>query len=482
MNFPPASLQAELKLPVARWGGNATTRYNYLLDTSNRASDWYFEDIPNSVADPSALPGGSSADQFIEQNRAGQSATVRFYDLDNEPDIWFATHRDVHSRGAGYDEMLAKTESIAGAIKEADPRAQTLGPVGWGWSSLFYSGLDQQTCALQPCGAVPPDEAAHGGVPFAAWYLQQLAAYQKKTGVRLLNYFDNHWYPQEPGVTSEADDPATQALRLRSTRMLWDPTYTDESWINQPVMAIPRMKQLVAQNYPGTKVAISEYNWGALDKIDGGLAEADVLGIFGREGLNLATLWGPPNPTDPGAFAFRMYLDYDGQGSAFGNTSVSATSADQGQLSVYAAQRGRGHALTIMVINKTTGDLASPLSVTGLAPSASAQVYQYGQAGPTAIAHQPDQQFSHGQATVTFPAYSITEFVIPAAGLAHHAAHLPPATAHPAAGLTGTGQAVAMPAVPATRGGPAGAFLHAVGYRGRRVADGWNPRAMPRAR
>jgi hypothetical protein len=38
---------------------------------------------------------------------------VRFYDLDNEPDIWFATHRDVHPVGPGYDEMLSKTESIA---------------------------------------------------------------------------------------------------------------------------------------------------------------------------------------------------------------------------------------------------------------------------------------------------------------------------------------------------------------------------------
>ena len=28
------------------------------------------------------------------------------------------------------------------------------------------------------------------------------------------------------------NDPATNALRLRSTRALWDPSYVDESWIN----------------------------------------------------------------------------------------------------------------------------------------------------------------------------------------------------------------------------------------------------------
>jgi hypothetical protein len=78
---------------------------------------------------------------------------------------------------------------------------------------------------------------------------------------------------------------------------------------------------------------------------------ADVLGIFGREGLNLATLWAPPSPTDPGAFAFRMYRNYDGQGAAFGDTSVAASSADQGQLAIYAARRGGDGVLTLIIIN-----------------------------------------------------------------------------------------------------------------------------------
>ena len=52
---------------------------------------------------------------------------VRFYDLDNEPDIWFATHRDVHPVGAGYAEMLSKTESIALAIKAAGSVGPDLG-------------------------------------------------------------------------------------------------------------------------------------------------------------------------------------------------------------------------------------------------------------------------------------------------------------------------------------------------------------------
>ncbi|MFR0359545.1 glycoside hydrolase family 44 protein [Streptomyces sediminimaris] len=500
MNFPEETLAKELRLPVGRWGGNATSRYNYTNDAYNAGSDWYFEDL-HYDNDTSALPDGSQADKFVEQNRRTGTDTlmtvpmtgwaaagrdngcgfsiakygpqqgsdaqwrpdcgngkkpdgtlitgndpadtstpagadfvkgwvqyldrtyggagnggVRFYNLDNEPDLWHATHRDVHPAGVGYDELRDSTYATAAAVKDADPSAQTLGPVGWGFNSLIYSGLDQQKCSEQGggCWSDPPDRAAHGGVQFAPWYLQQMKAYQQAHGRRILDYFDEHIYPQQSGVSGSADDAATQALRLRSTRQLWDPSYVDESWINQPIQFIPRMHSLVDQNYPGTKLAISEYNWGALDQVDGGLAEADVLGIFGREGLDLATLWSPPKATDPGAYAFRMYRNYDGKGGAFGDTAVHAASADQDKLSVYAAERSTDHATTVMVVNKTTGDLTAPVTLTsGSTLPAAAQVYRYGQADPAAIEHAADQPLSGGSFTATFPAYSVTEYVVP---------------------------------------------------------------------
>lgn len=561
MNYADASLEKELKLPLDRWGGNATTRYNYLNSTSNRASDWYFENIPDDVADPSALPDGSAADQFVEKDRdagadtimtvpligwvpksreqtcgfsvakyGAQAATdpydadcgngvaadgtditgndpadtstpagadyvsdwvkyldgkygdagsggVKYYDLDNEPDIWHQTHRDVHPDGAGDDEMRDSTYSIAGALKAADPQAKTLGPVGWGWNSLILSGLDQQVCNEQggDCWSNPPDQAAHGGVPYGEWYLQQMAAYEKEHGTRILDYYDNHWYPQGTGITSGAEDAATQALRLRSTRQLWDPDYVDESWINQAVDLIPRMKSMVDQDYPGTRTAISEYNWGALDHIDGGLAEADVLGIFGREGLDLATLWSPPAPTDPGAYAFRMYLNYDGNGSSFGDTSVSASSADPDQASVFAARRSSDGALTLMVVNKSTSDLTAPLSVTGLQGSAQAQVYQYGQSDLTSIAHLPDQAIDDGKATLTLPAYSITELVVPAAQTSGHAAEQSGRTAAKAAAGHSASDPADRPDSAAGKVPPAHAVSTAHAHPVTSTSLGWTP-------
>ncbi len=51
---------------VDRWGGNATSRYNWKVDTRSVGSDWYFMSFTNDDGiDPSQLPNGSSADQFL---------------------------------------------------------------------------------------------------------------------------------------------------------------------------------------------------------------------------------------------------------------------------------------------------------------------------------------------------------------------------------------------------------------------------------
>ena len=159
--------------------------------------------------------------------RYGSAANggVAYYNLDNEPMLWNSTHRDVHPDPTSYDELRDRTWLYAPAIKAADPTAQTLGPVLWGWCAYFYSALDG-------CGSAPttrPMATRH----FVPWYLQQMQAYEQAHGVRILDYLDLHYYPQATGVSlSPAGNAATQALRLRSTRSLWDPTYMDESWID----------------------------------------------------------------------------------------------------------------------------------------------------------------------------------------------------------------------------------------------------------
>lgn len=363
-----------------------------------------------SIAVTSAF-AQSMVSHLVQAHGDAAHGGVRSYEIDNEPTLWNSTHVDVHPNPLTYDELWQKSSATALAIKTADPAATVDGPGDWGWCAYFYAADDPGGCGNGP------DRRAHGDLPLAAWYLQQFHSYEQAHGLRLLDYFDEHFYPQESGVAlANAGDAATQALRLRSTRALWDPSYTDESWTADlglgPVQLIPRMKQWVAQYYPGTKIAISEYNWGGLESMNGALAQADVLGIFGREGVDRAQLWSPPTSSQPGAFAFRIYRNYDGHGGIFGDVGVQATSTDQGQLAVYAAQRSLDGALTVVVVNKTGNDLTSTLSVRN-ANAASASVYSYGPANLGAITRGADEAFTSGSLTRSYAANSITLLVVP---------------------------------------------------------------------
>jgi hypothetical protein len=332
---------------------------------------------------------------------------VRYYNLDNEPMIWSHTHRDVHPDPLTTDDFWARSIAIANAVKDGDPTAQLLGPVFWGWTSYWWSDVDVNDDVDPKVTA--PDREAHDNLPLAAWYLREFARYDEAHGRRLLDYFDLHFYPQSVGVAfNVVGDESIQALRLRTTRALWDEGYVDESWINEPVNLIPRMHDWVDTYYPGTKLAISEYNWGGLEHINGALAQADVLGIFGREKIDLAALWGVPEKNDPGMFAFRMYRNYNGIGAKFGNMSVSAESENSDILSIFAASRTEDGVLTVIVINKSTVPMTSELLINGLTGDDTLNIYRYSKANLNAIERVPASKVEDGKVIETFAPHSIT--------------------------------------------------------------------------
>ncbi len=487
-SFPTPTFAAAARLPLHRWGGNSTSRYDYRTDDYNTGLDWYFENLRESG---SASTGGPSAlDTFVstatssgaraavtvpvigwvaKDNRvscgfptttfANQDSTDYWwstcgngrsggsdltplsptqtskvfttadmtamathlraaapagtapmvYQLDNEPFLWNSTHRDVQPTAVSGASLLSRSTAAADAIVAGDPTALVSGPGDWGWCAYFFFPKDSCTSGA--------DRTANGSIDLAAAYLKAFHDHDTAVGHRTLAVLDEHFYPQGDGIAlTTAGDAAHQAARLRSTRALWDPTYVDESWIattgvNTNVMLLPRMKAWIQQYYPGTGIAVGEYNFGGLESVNGALAQADVLGILGREGVTWAALWGPPDSaTAPGTFAFRMFRNLDGAGQAFGSTSVSATSTDQSKLSVYAATREDG-TVTAVVVNKTSSDLSSQVSVAGAALSPTAKAYRYSATNLTGIAVSDVAVAS--TTGMTFPAQSITTLVMP---------------------------------------------------------------------
>jgi len=385
---------------------------------------------------------------------------VAMWDLDNEPTWWDAVHRDVHPVAFTYDEVTNNGIGTALAIKTADPTALVSGPVIDYWEAYFYSKKDIESgWSSGPCyepWSGPTDRTAHGGTPLIEYYLQQFAKYSGPSyyNTRLLDYLDVHSYfsPSYNGSSvgfTTAGDTQEQETRMNGTRVFWDPTYTDPNLpqpnyvtdsnytpnCTTPLQApevIPMLKSWVAKDYPGTKTGIDEYNFGALESINGAVVEADILGIFGRQGLDMSAFWPTTNYSsqEPGNYSFAMYRNYDlaNDGASFGDVYLYATSATSGadaenQLAVYGGQRSKDSAITVMVINKTYGPLTSTVSLQNFsAPSGTtASVYQYSNANLNSIVQQAPANVtspsgSGSTSTInnyTFPAQSITLFVVP---------------------------------------------------------------------
>jgi Glycoside hydrolase family 44/Bacterial Ig-like domain (group 3) len=467
-----ATFAKEIQVGNIRWGGDGTTRYNWQVDSSNSGFDWYFmggngetTPVPSASADlmvntykpadalitipiipyvnksaawtcsfpvsvygaqqstnPYVHPNGdtcgnsiaTNGTQLIDNNiyanhidnttslqqqwvqhlvstfGTASNGGVKFYQLDNEPDGWSNTHRDVMPVQATYPTITQLGQQYAAAIKQADSTAFVLGP-----SDFTLGGWVGNT-------------SQQSGLYAGEYYLQQMAAYEKAHGQRILDYFDEHYY-------FTVSSPAAQ---LASTRTLWDPTYNGGTWVEQydfmgPMQLIPRFRDWISTYYPGTLLSLSEYSIDSGQKsIVDAIAEMDVLGIFGREPIDFADMWNPPGPQDPIAYAFRMFRNYDGSGSQFGDTSISAISSDQGSLSIYAAQRSSDNAVTILVINKTTGALSSAIALSNLTLPATAQVYTYTSASLTSIVRASDAAITSGAVSYTFPGYSAVMFVV----------------------------------------------------------------------
>ena len=431
-NSRAANAQAMLTIPMIDWVAKLGSNRGKLASFSiakygpQTGNDWqWFPDAGNGIlTNGQYVTGNNPSDANVPSNSLFQQGWVqhlvsrwgtnangglRYYILDNEPSIWHSTHRDVHPTGATMDEIKNKILDYAGKIKAVDPSALVVGPEEWGWSGYLFSGYDQQYGSTHGWSSLP-DRNNHGGADYLPWLLDQLRQNNTTTGKRLLDVFTVHYYPQG-GEFSDDVSSAMQLRRNRSTRSLWDPGYVDETWINDRVQLIRRVKNWVNTFYPGTQTGITEYNWGAENHINGATAQADILGIFGREGLDLAARWTTPASSTPTYKAMKMYRNYDGNKSTFGDTSVAATMSNPDTVAAFAAQRSADAVLTVMVISKyLSGNTPATINLANFTSNGVAQVWQLTAANT--ISRLADIGLSGNSFGITLPPQSITLFVV----------------------------------------------------------------------
>ncbi len=334
--------------------------------------------------------------------RAEPSRTL-FYSLDNEPDLWAHTHPRIRPTGpVTYAELVSRTIEYARAIKQVAPGAPVFGPVSYGWGG--FVGLQDA-----------PDA---GGRDFIDFYLASMRDAEARYGVRLVDVLDVHWYPEARGgglrVTEPGGDPALAAARVQAPRSLWDPTYVETSWISQDagvgaIRLLPWLREKITAHYPGTRLAITEYNYGGGRHISGGVAQADVLGIFGREDVFAAALWDLESSQPFIDAAFAAFCNYDGAGARFGSIGIAAATAEIADTSVYASvDAGSDDRMVIVLINKSAEAVRAQLRIQHGRLLGKGRSFRLAAATPVMTPGPAPSVAEDGSVTVDLPASSVT--------------------------------------------------------------------------
>jgi len=191
-------------------------------------------------------------------------------------------------------EMIDKSIALSKAVKNVDDSAEIFGTVTYGFNENYN---------LQDA----PDWLSYSATyqTYIDAFLASMKQASDTAGKRLVDVLDIHWYPEAQGtnasggktrITEDNTDPGVATARMQAPRSLWDPSYTEDSWIGQWFAStafplIPKLKSSIEKYNPGTKLAITEFDYGARNHISGGIATADVLGIYGKYGVYFSTYW-----------------------------------------------------------------------------------------------------------------------------------------------------------------------------------------------
>ncbi|MGO4548213.1 glycoside hydrolase family 44 protein [Paenibacillus sp. 2TAB23] len=365
-------------------------------------------------------------DEFVNLmvNRFGLASSgtgINGYSIDNEPGLWKKTHAYMHPEATKGAEVLSKSVDLAKAVKQVDPSAEMFGPVSYGFSDAYMVDNKQEW------------EQIKGNYRwYLDYYLDNMARESRKEGKRLLDVLDIHWYSEEMGggtrITSTALDKhnlETHKVRVQAPRSLWDPSYREKTWIgdwySEFLPLIPAMKKSINTYNEGTKMAFTEYDFGGSHHVSGGIAQADTLGVFGKQGLYMANYWNMAGTSRLSQIpylssGFRIFNNYDGSHSKYGDTKVAADTNDIENSSIYSSVfKDSDNNLHMIAINKNFDyDMNASFTIGGDTAYQSARVWAFDESSPAITERAGVAEISGNTFTLSIPKLTVAHIVLSA--------------------------------------------------------------------
>lgn len=318
---------------------------------------------PGGLGDPPDLEDGVVyQDEMVAMVRRSTTTPVVFA-LDRLPQLWHHLMPHLHPARVGYAELTDRELVFAAAARDAWPEATIVASSVSGWAGL--ATLD---------GAPDQDQGF-----FLTYFLDRLASAESTRKQRLIDAIDVEWSPELPRG-DDGDDRVVEE-RLQSPRSLWDESYIEGGYVaasvGGAVRLLPRLREMIAAHRPGLDLAFTGWNYGGSNQIIGALVTADVLGVFGREGVRFAVL-GAPRTARPFSHAgLHAFRNFDGAGARFGDTAVHASTNDRAASSVYASTEATDPSrLVVVVIHKQRASAQAEVTIESGVRYRNAAVYR----------------------------------------------------------------------------------------------------------
>ena len=251
------------------------------------------------------------------------------------------------------DEIREQDASTTRAqIKAVDPGALVVGPEEWGWSGYFYSGYDQQYGSAARLELPARSRQRTAARTTCRGCSTSCASTTSRRGAAPARRLHACTTTRRAASSATTSSTAMQLRRNRSTRSLWDPNYVDETWINDTVQLDSAAARAGSTTYyPGHADRHHRIQLGRRGphqrrhrrRPTSSASSAARASTWRRAGRRRT-------PATPTYKAMKMYRNYDGNKSTFGDTSVAASRRrTRTTLSAFAAQRSSDGALTVMV-------------------------------------------------------------------------------------------------------------------------------------
>ena len=261
--------------------------------------------------------------------------SIRYWDMDNEPEIWSGTHDDVMPTQCTAEEFMQKYFKVAKAARAKYPDIKLVGPVPaneWQWYN--YSGGSKingtSYCWLE-------------------YFIKRIADEEKATGIRLLDVIDIHYYPgstdaatclQFHRVFFDRSYVYPEANGVHSITGGWDTSINKEYVLGR---CADWLTKYMGANH-GVTFGVTETGMASTNANVQALWYASTMGEFMKNGVEIFTPWS----WNTGMWeALHLFSRYNK-----GNY-VQATSQNETLVSAYPTVNETSDSMTVVLVNRS---------------------------------------------------------------------------------------------------------------------------------